>query len=120
LSIAARACNVRNPLDQAVLQVLAAGDPSLVRPFAAIRFDYDKDVSDEKHPMCHFSFISADCRMPVQSPVGLKRFLLFVFGNFYDDRKDDWTAAIDELHFEFPASILDDESRLIHLAWRSG
>jgi hypothetical protein len=101
-----------------VLQTLAAGDPALVRPFAAIRFDYDKDVSDERHPMSHFSFISANCRMPVQSPVGLKRFLAFVFGNFYGDRKDDWTAAIDQLHFELPVSILEDESRLMHLAWR--
>lgn len=107
------------PLDQAVMQVLAAGDPKLVRPFAAIRFDYDRDVSDEKHPMSHFSFISADCRMPVQSPVGLKRFLAFVFGNFYGDRKDDWSAVIDELHFDFPSSILDHESQLTHLAWKS-
>jgi hypothetical protein len=106
------------PLDEAVLQSLAAGNPEVIRPFASLRFDYNADFSSDTHPISHFSMLSADCRIPVRAPLGLHKFLYFIFHNFYANDRDKWSTVIEPLHFDLQDSILDAETKQMHIGWR--
>jgi hypothetical protein len=107
-----------SPLDEMVLQSLSSGKPEIMRPFASVRFDYNADVVDELHPASHLTFLSAECRIPLRAPLGLNRFLKFVFGNFYSAQQAKWIEAIKLLHFNLQDCIVEQELYQLHLHWR--
>lgn len=53
-----------------------------------IRFDFDPKGATEKHPVSHLHLISEDCRIPVKTPLCLRKFMDFVTSNFYTDLEE--------------------------------
>ena len=59
-----------------------------VRLASPIRFDYDRDFSDERHAHAHVTINQTTCRVPTFGPVSLGHFMRFVFRYFYADHFD--------------------------------
>lgn len=50
-----------------------------------IRFDFDAEVLDDRHPYSHLTFLKDTCRLPVYGPVSVGHFLRFVLRYFHDE-----------------------------------
>lgn len=53
-----------------------------------VRFDFDKDFSDEKHAFSHVSLNKQTCRIPAYGPVSLGHFFRFILRYFYEEHFD--------------------------------
>ena len=110
--------DLEQPLDEVVLAGINSGRLEIIKPFAALRFDYDAGNAKPGHPASHFTLISPDCRIPVQEPMGLERFLEFVFRNFYAGDAAKWAPALKHISFNLDKCISDEETNGIHFGWR--
>jgi hypothetical protein len=52
-----------------------------------IRFDYAPDQKSEEHAEVHLHINEESCRIPVKSPLCLRKFICFIINNFYEDIK---------------------------------
>jgi len=53
-----------------------------------VRFDFDRNFSDERHAHSHFTFGNSDCRVPVYGPISITHFAEFIIQNFLASRFD--------------------------------
>jgi hypothetical protein len=72
-------------LIDAMLERMANGDLEDFYSKSPIRFDFDPADGSEDHPVVHLHMISEECRIPVKSPLCLRRFVDFIAENFYSD-----------------------------------
>lgn len=70
---------------EAILERMGRGDIEGFYAKSPVRFDYDPLSVAEDHPEVHLHLISEDCRIPVKSPLCLKKFIQFIMENFYRD-----------------------------------
>lgn len=52
-----------------------------------VRFDFAPEQKSEEHPEVHLHLSEENCRIPVRSPLCLRKFMFFIVDNFYDDIK---------------------------------
>lgn len=60
---------------------------------ALLRFEFDPDQTEERHPASHLHLNSPNCRVPVSSRLGVFEFMSFIVDNFYPDHLADFAAA---------------------------
>lgn len=91
-------------------------EPKLVAPW---RLDYDPDAAKPGHSAVHLTVHHGGCRIPVSTPVDLRRFLTFVFDHLsetpfeisdYVPEKPSLTAPKPELSFYSPHEL--------HITWK--
>jgi len=102
-----------------LLELYAAQSALEVRMRATIRFDFDPRGQRPGHAAAHASLNAAHCRIPCVSAMNLGHFVAFVFQHFYPDI---WAvhSYLRELprHSHVGRTILPEEERFLHLAWR--
>jgi hypothetical protein len=72
-------------LIDAILEKMNNGDFDDFFCKTPLRFDFDPDNSSEEHPEVHLHMISEDCRLPVKTPLCLRKFIEFISDNFYSE-----------------------------------
>ena len=96
----------------------ALTDMSQLRFESSVRFEFDAAAAAPGHPASHFTFNSADCRVPCVTPMRLGMFIRFVLTNFYPDV---WNAHPFFHGLQVSPSkrrtITADEASGLHLAW---
>jgi len=65
-----------------VVEIYRDSDAILRSP---IRFDFDPDAGGPGHPASHMTLNSVSCRIACVAPLGILRFLDFIFCHFYPD-----------------------------------
>ena len=60
-----------------------------------IRFDFDKEFSDDKHTHSHLTVNKQTCRIPAYGPVSLGHFFRFVLRYFYETDFDNGPWLVD-------------------------
>lgn len=53
-----------------------------------VRFDFDKEFSDDRHAHSHVSLNKQSCRIPTYGPVSLGHFFRFILRYFYEEQFD--------------------------------
>lgn len=71
-------------------EVVAAWGLDALLSLGTYRFDYAPKQKAQGHPASHFTFASADCRIPVRAPMGISDFLNFIFDNFFRQHLSFW------------------------------
>ena len=57
---------------------------SRIKLASPIRFDFDAELSDERHARSHVSLNKETCRLPAYGPVSLGHFFRFILRYFYE------------------------------------
>lgn len=68
-----------------ILEKMSLGDLDVFRARSPIRFDYNQDDARDGHPAVHMHISDEDCRIPVKTPLCLRKFMTFIVENFYPD-----------------------------------
>jgi len=55
-----------------------------IRLASPIRFDFDRDFSDERHANSHLTLNRSSCRVPAFGPISLGHFMRFIFRYFHE------------------------------------
>lgn len=80
-----------------------------------VRFDFDPNSKSIDHPEVHMHLSMEDCRIPVKTPLCLRKFLHFIFKNFYADVKE-ITPLIEEAITWPGKDLLDNQHKeLMHI-----
>ena len=90
------------------------------RSRGSFRFDCDREPpkSGDPHPVSHFTFSSANCRIPVRGPLQISAFLNFIFDNFFRDYRPVWLSYSSHLKLkEHEVTITNEEANLHHFNW---
>ena len=79
-----------------------------------IRIDFDeKNYVEMKHPMSHMTISNYDeCRIPMQGPISISKFVNFVLNIFYNDNIEILDCSYDEI-----ITISNKEKQLLHFEW---
>lgn len=75
-------------LTDAIIERMSSGCFEDFYSKSPLRFDFDPVNSSEDHPEVHLHMVSEDCRIPVKTPLCLKKFLDFIVENFYSNSKE--------------------------------
>lgn len=80
-----------------------------------IRIDYDENEFQElKHPISHFTISNYDeCRIPMQGPVSISRFINFILNIFYNEEIEKIKS-----NYDTKITITDIEKETIHFEWK--
>jgi hypothetical protein len=83
----------------------------------AVRFDFDRLAAKTDHPASHLTINTSSCRIPCAAPIGLGRFLAFVFRHFYPAlwRLHPYLGQVPNL--KHSGTITEPERHVPHLAW---
>jgi hypothetical protein len=91
------------------------------RSFGTYRFDCVRtppERSTAPHPVSHFTFGSAECRLPLRGPMSVADFLNFLFDNFYRRYRRFWLNYAPHLDCEGTDSTITwEEQQLHHIQW---
>jgi hypothetical protein len=82
-----------------------------------IRFDFDPQAANASHPSSHLTANRDCCRIPVRSYLDARRFIEFVFSNFYPDIWQKHTSVL-KLSVDDPPLIIESDDQMkVHLHW---
>ena len=88
-----------------------------IRLRAPVRFDYERDIAEDDHPISHFTFQWPHCRIPVVCPLSLGHFVEFVFKNFYPSEWARYSFLRDWPIYDFDPTIGTEEAKLLHFSY---
>ena len=71
-----------------VLDKMGSLDLNEFKNRSPIRFDYAPAQKSEEHAEVHLHINEESCRIPVKSPLCLRKFIYFIINNFYEDIKE--------------------------------
>ena len=82
-----------------------------------IRFDYDPKNSADNHPASHLTVNETCCRVPLKAHMDAKRFIDFVFTNFYPHVWDQLKDLLTLPNKNPPVCIEDSDKNKVHINW---
>lgn len=88
-----------------------------VRLRSPIRFDFDPENAATFHPGSHMTICSDQCRIPVKSYIDIRKFIEFVFFNFYPDIWKEFDFVKNITPDNQTPCITDDEKGVFHINW---
>lgn len=71
-------------LTDVILDKIHDADLDVFRSRTPLRFDYDPDAQLPGHPSVHLHLNEEECRIPVKSPISLRRFFDFINTHFLE------------------------------------
>jgi hypothetical protein len=98
----------QSSIEDEVKRIIRTDPLEHIRPYTAIRFDYERNMPDQSHPACHATLLRSDCRIPVSRPLSPSRFMRFICENFYPEIYGAVEESFQTLSFETEEDIADD------------
>ncbi|WP_434450070.1 DUF2290 domain-containing protein [Lentzea sp. E54] len=84
-----------------------------------VRFDFDPKAARSGHPAAHLTINSIDCRVACVAPLGVHRFIDFVFRHFYPQLRTAHLPFFEEAA-KRPSGesvLLDEDRKMPHIMW---
>lgn len=68
-----------------ILDTIDGGDIGKFKLRSPVRFDYSPTDARIDHPAVHLHICNESCRIPVKTPLCLRKFMQFIVENFYEE-----------------------------------
>lgn len=102
-------------LVDAILERMSNGDLKDFYSKSPMRFDFDPIGASEQHPEVHLHLISEDCRLPVKTPLCLRKFIDFITENFYSDTSEILRLNQKAVSWDGADKLTRDQRSRLHL-----
>lgn len=91
----------------------ASIDEFIIR--SPIRFDYDPKEASETHPESHMHISNENCRIPVRTPLCLRKFIKFIVSNFYPDIEGIDRLVNTGIHWPSEDRLTENQKKNFHI-----